>query len=134
MLYSAHAFNSVVYAGMTGGAPKHDASAGLIFVLDNMYLYDLRICCVLGEEYELPRWRSGRDLQTFQYCLWRRRNYINSGRLMANKKCWEGALKEAGALTADEMWQATAVLGKNAGFKEALAIHLLASRFNFGWV
>ena len=65
----------------------------------------------------LPRWRSARDLQTVQYCLWRRRAYIHSGRLMANRKAWERALEDAGQLTSKEMWETTALLGKNAGFK-----------------
>ena len=70
---------------------------------------------------ELPRWRAAKDVQTVQYCLWRRRAYIHSGRLMANKKAWNNAMAEAGKLTAEDMWQATASLGKNAGFKELLS-------------
>ena len=40
---------------------------------------------------------------------------------MANKKCWENALKDAGELTAEELWETVAVLGQDAGFKEVLA-------------
>jgi hypothetical protein len=35
----------------------------------------------------LPRWRAARDLQTVQYCMWRRRSYIGSARLMAYLLC-----------------------------------------------
>ncbi len=64
----------------------------------------------------LPRWRSARDLHTVQYCLWRRRAYIHSGRLMAHRKACERALEDAGQLASKEMWEAMALLGKNAGF------------------
>ena len=69
----------------------------------------------------LPRWRSARDLQTVMYCLWRRRAYIQSGRLFARKQKWHEALKDIGRLQASEMYMTCELLGKGQGLKDALA-------------
>ena len=43
-----------------------------------------------------PRWRRDRDLITMLYCLWRRRRYIQSARLFADKKRWQETLRDLG--------------------------------------
>ena len=69
----------------------------------------------------LPRWRSDRDLQTVMYCLWRRRAYIRSARLFADKDKWKNTLKDLGRLSADEMYETLEILGQGAGLKDAIS-------------
>ena len=52
------------------------------------------------------------------YCMWRRRNYIHSGRLFARRKAWRAALQDIGRLSPEEMYETVEILGKGAGLKE----------------
>ena len=70
---------------------------------------------------DLPRWRRSQNLLIMMYDMWRRRMYVSAGRLMADKTAWHEALREAGEIAPEELWTATAALGKNAGFKELLS-------------
>jgi len=45
----------------------------------------------------LSRWRAAQDLQTMQYCMWRRRSYIHESRLFCNKHCYSRKTNDAGS-------------------------------------
>jgi hypothetical protein len=67
-----------------------------------------------------PRWRRNRDLLTMLYCLWRRRRYIQSARLFADKDQWKKTLKELGQVTAQEFLDAMDLCGKGASMVQVL--------------
>jgi len=54
------------------------------------------------------------------YCLWRRRRYISSARLFADKKAWEQTLKDLGQVTAQEFLDTMELCGKGASMTEVL--------------
>ena len=67
-----------------------------------------------------PRWRRDRDLLTMLYCLWRRRRYIQSARLFADKTRWQETLRELGEVTAQEFLDAMELCGKGASMAQVL--------------
>ena len=68
----------------------------------------------------LPRWRGERDFLTTGYCFGRRKAYIRSSRLFANKERYEGACRDAGALDVDEFFAAISLAGKGQTWKDLM--------------
>ena len=84
----------------------------------------------LASESSLPRWRTARDLMTALYCMMCRRSYISSTRMYAKRKHMVRVLKDLGALTSEEMYEAIQVMGKGAGLRDAFANPQVSQRVN----
>ena len=69
----------------------------------------------------VPRWRGHSDLLTAQYCLWRRKQVIQSARHYVRHQRFSDGLNALSNLSSAELVQACSVLGKGAGLKEALS-------------
>ena len=67
----------------------------------------------------VPRWRE-RDYISGLYCYWRRRAYIRSARLFANRQQYTSAMKDLGSLDPDDLFEAVGHLKKGQGTKELL--------------
>ena len=106
---------------------KRDKDGRLCFVKSDEDSYDAEDAEEerLGEEKEGPtrrpaRWRRNRDLLTMMYCLWRRKRYIQSARLFANKEQWQQTLRELGQVTAEELMDTMEKCGRGASLVEVL--------------
>ena len=69
----------------------------------------------------VPRWRRHADLLTAQYCLWRRKAIIKAARAFVCRQHFGESLADLATLSADDLVQVVAVLGKGAGLKDAMA-------------
>ncbi len=69
----------------------------------------------------LPRWRANPDLLTAQYCLWRRKKYIQQTRLFVRRQRYGDTLHSLARVTPEELYSAVGILGRGAGLKEALS-------------
>ena len=65
-----------------------------------------------------PLWRGSRALLTMLYCLWRRRRYISSAGLFADKKACQQSLKDSVEVTAEEFLDTMELCGKGASMTE----------------
>ncbi len=74
----------------------------------------------------LPRWRADADLLTAQYCLWRRKGYIQGARHFVRRQQFRDSLQALARLKPEELYHACAVLGRGAGVKEALQSEAVA--------
>ena len=74
------------------------------------------------------RWRCNRDLITMMYCLWRRKRYIQSARLFADKERWKKTLQELGQVTAEELMETMEQCGRSASLVEVLQNEAVPAR------
>eukprot|EP00959_Pyramimonas_sp_CCMP1952_P274159 5730646-Pyramimonas_sp.AAC.1 len=74
-----------------------------------------------SSESPVPRWRRHADLLTAQYCLWRRKAIIKSARYFVRTQRLGESIADLAALTPEELTHAVAVLGREAGLKDALS-------------
>ena len=58
---------------------------------------------------------------TAQYCLWRRKKYIQQTRLFVRRQRYGDSLRSLAYLSPQEVFDAVAMLGRGAGLKEALS-------------
>jgi len=66
-----------------------------------------------------PRWVE-RDFVSGMYCYWRRRAYIRSARLFANRQRYGQCLQELGALDPEELFESIGHLKHGQGVKDLL--------------